>query len=358
VNDFHHAQDAYLNIVVGNVYYVKFTKDPLKFIRDEYERDTKKFNYNLSKMFDKDVVRGNDVAWRVESTIATVKEMLAKNTPILTRLNFVGHGEIANETLYGADKAKKDVYIPLKTNDPRMQDVTKYGGFTSATTAYFFLVEHGNEGKRIRTLETVPVYMRERLEKGREELQRYCEDSLGLINPSIRLPRIKLQSLIKKDGYYVHISGKTGNQITVRNAVCMCLRQNWIDYIRLLEKYQEKGELDKMVTAQKNLELYDILLDKHENSIYKYRPNAIGKKLKMARQKFENLDSGKQGIVLLQILQATQVGIAKSDLTLIGEAAMTGVMLFGKNITKSSECLLINQSVTGLYESSVNLLTV
>jgi CRISPR-associated endonuclease Csn1 len=156
----------------------------------------------------------------------------------------------------------------------------------------------------------------------------------------------------------VHISGKTGNQITVRNAVCMCLRQNWIDYIRLLEKYQEKGELDKMVTAQKNLELYDILLDKHENSIYKYRPNAIGKKLKMARQKFENLDSGKQGIVLLQILQATQVGIAKSDLTLIGEAAMTGVMLFGKNITKSSECLLINQSVTGLYESSVNLLTV
>lgn len=27
VNDFHHAKDAYLNIVVGNTYYVKFTKD-------------------------------------------------------------------------------------------------------------------------------------------------------------------------------------------------------------------------------------------------------------------------------------------------------------------------------------------
>ena len=33
VNEFHHAHDAYLNIVVGNVYYVKFTQDPLKFIK-------------------------------------------------------------------------------------------------------------------------------------------------------------------------------------------------------------------------------------------------------------------------------------------------------------------------------------
>ena len=33
VNDLHHAKDAYLNIVMGNVYNVKFTKDPLKFIK-------------------------------------------------------------------------------------------------------------------------------------------------------------------------------------------------------------------------------------------------------------------------------------------------------------------------------------
>lgn len=33
VNDFHHAQDAYLNIVVGNVYYMKFTNNPLRFVQ-------------------------------------------------------------------------------------------------------------------------------------------------------------------------------------------------------------------------------------------------------------------------------------------------------------------------------------
>ena len=34
VNDHHHAKDAYLNIVVGNVYIEKFTNNPLKFIKE------------------------------------------------------------------------------------------------------------------------------------------------------------------------------------------------------------------------------------------------------------------------------------------------------------------------------------
>ncbi len=34
LNDMHHAKDAYLNIVVGNTYYVKFTANPIRFIKD------------------------------------------------------------------------------------------------------------------------------------------------------------------------------------------------------------------------------------------------------------------------------------------------------------------------------------
>lgn len=33
LNDTHHAKDAYLNIVVGNTYYTKFTNNPMNFIR-------------------------------------------------------------------------------------------------------------------------------------------------------------------------------------------------------------------------------------------------------------------------------------------------------------------------------------
>ena len=41
VNDLHHAKDAYLNIVVGNVYYTKFTDNPMRYIK-EYHKNEKK----------------------------------------------------------------------------------------------------------------------------------------------------------------------------------------------------------------------------------------------------------------------------------------------------------------------------
>ena len=160
VNEFHHAHDAYLNIVVGNVYYVKFTQNPLHFIKKEYGKDANKHSYHLGRMFDWDVIRGEEVAWigPVENghpgTIVTVKEMLDKNTPLMTRRSFEQHGAIANETLYSARKAKAspENYISLKSCDERLADVKKYGGFTSISGAYFFLVEHEVKEKKVRQL--------------------------------------------------------------------------------------------------------------------------------------------------------------------------------------------------------------
>lgn len=54
----------------------------------------------------------------------------------------------------------------------------------------------------------------------------------------------------------------------------------------------------------------------------------------------------------------TQIALGGANLKLIGEAEKTGVMLISKDITTLDEMLLINQSVTGLYEQKVNLLTV
>ena len=48
----------------------------------------------------------------------------------------------AEQTVYSAKEAKAQGYIPVKTSDKRMSDVTKYGGFSSVTGAYYFLVEH------------------------------------------------------------------------------------------------------------------------------------------------------------------------------------------------------------------------
>ena len=80
VNDFHHAKDAYLNIVVGNVYHTKFTRDPLRFVRSGQ-------TYSMNRVFDYDVVRGGETAWKAgeDGTIFTVRRMMRKNNILVTR---------------------------------------------------------------------------------------------------------------------------------------------------------------------------------------------------------------------------------------------------------------------------------
>lgn len=365
INEFHHAQDAYLNIVVGNVYDTKFTQNPLHFIKKEYAEDTDKNNYNLSRMFDWDVIRGDRVAWLAQKkggpagTIATVKEMIGRNTPLMTRLSFEGHGGIANETLYGAKKASREKYIPLKATDKKMQDVTKYGGFTSAATAYFFLVEYEVKGKKVRSLETVPVYMKEKIETDPNALLWYCSEVLRLENPDIRLKKIKLQSLIKKDGFFAYISGRTENRISLYNAVNLCLSQEWIGYVKKLDKYNEFSQLDRELTKEKNEELYQELMEKHRKGIYARRPNSMGEKLINAWSSFEQLELEKQCEVLVQIIKLSSIGAAVSaDLTLVGAASKCGTMKISKNISDENEFILINQSVTGLFERRIDLQTV
>ncbi len=362
VNEFHHANDAYLNIVVGNVYYTKFTQNPMNYIKD-YRNDSQKYAYNLYKLFERDVERGGYTAWVAEDknrdghgTIVTVRKVMSKNTPLLTRMSFEGHGQISDGNIVAHSKAKDKVYIPIKGNNPKLADVEKYGGLNKTKTAYFFLVEHEVKGQRVRTLETVPLYLKAKLERD-DNLTKYCEADLGLVKPSVRVARIPIQSALKINNYLVNISRKTNKQLGVRNAMNLCLAQNWISYIRLLEKDDLNSNL---LNSKKNLELYDLLTEKHQHAVFANRQNPVGGKLVTSRQKFVELSADKQAYILNQILLLTSIGAStnQADLSLIGESAHTGAMLISKEITKYKSIEMINQSVTGMFEKRIDLLTI
>ena len=48
INDYHHAKDAYLNIVVGNVFDVRFTRNAYNFIKDKKDELLEKSPFDLS----------------------------------------------------------------------------------------------------------------------------------------------------------------------------------------------------------------------------------------------------------------------------------------------------------------------
>ncbi len=355
INDFHHAQDAYLNIVVGNVYHTKFTKNPWNFITKQYEQDKRANHYNLARMFDWDVARGNEIAWLAKKgdepgTISTVRKMMAKNTPLMTRMSFEQHGGIANATLYSAKKAKPENYIPLKASDAKLSDVEKYGGFTSATIAYYFIVQHKEGKKETISIEGLPLYCKAKIESDVEGLEKYCENVLGYGEVRILRRKLKIQSLLEVNGYQMHLSGKTGNQLTFRNAINLHLQKKWTDYIRKLEKTANSKQVDQDVCHESNMELYDILTDKHLHSIYARRPNPYGSKLQNDRGTFAGLEVLQQCEALLQILQLSKIGITRTNLTLIGESLNSGEMKMSKNLKAEDHPAIICQSVTGLYK--------
>lgn len=367
VNDFHHAQDAYLNIAVGNTYHVKFTKNPQRFIQ-EYRKNPEKNSFHMYKLFEHTVRRGNEVAWDAKNraSIGIVKKVMRKNTPIITRMNYEKHGAIAEQTIYSAKDAMKvggKGYLPVKKTDTKLADTTRYGGYSSFTGTYFFLVEHTIKGKRVRTLEAMPLYLEDYLNTC-EKMEAYCRDNLGYVNPEVRLKKIKMYSLIKVDGFCLYLTGRSGNQLLVSNAVEMALGYEDILYIKRISETYEKGYADEQldsigyISKERNMKLYRTLVDKHCNTIYKNRPNPVGEKLEGWTENFEKLGLKKQIYVLLQILQLSQLTNMGADLTDIGGVKKTGVSTLNKKISEKKEFKLINQSITGLYESQVDLLTV
>lgn len=362
VNDFHHAQDAYLCIAVGNTYYVKFTKNPAQFIK-QYKSNQAENEYHMSRLFEYEVKRGNEVAWTLNnekgnSSISIINKAMSKNTILITRMVHEGSGELFNATLYSAKKAKKESYVPFKSSDARLRDVESYGGYSSVSTAYFFLVEHEEKGKRIRTIETLPLMLKESIGDDRENLTNYCINELQLKEPDVRLNKIKLMSLVKRDGYYIYLSGKTGGQISIWNGVSLVLKANWIQYIKKIEKVCNAQVEEAVITKEINIKLYDELVYKHENTIFSKRINPIISILKKGRSQFLELDEKTQCSILYEILKISQLGPAVGNLVEIGGSKNSGTLKINSKISNCVEFKLVNQSITGLYQSEIDLLTI
>ena len=361
-NDHYLAKDAYLNIVVGNVWYTKFTSSPMWYIEKEYR--TGRSEYNLNRMYDFDVIRDDRIAWIAErkkkdipGTIAVVNKVMSKNTPITITKTTEGHGGITNATISKASKAKPGVYLPLKS-DEHYSDVTKYGGKTSIKTAYAFLVEHTDKKKgRIRTICTIPLYFAFNI-KTKEDIKKYCIEKLGLIDPDVRVSKIMFNSEIEIDGYSYLLGGKSAAQFHIVNNVPMIFNQEWQTYISKIEKYINFKKIDRAVSAEKNLELYDEILFKHETDIFLKKKLPVYDMLLADREKFENLAIEEQMQALCQILTLTRMGTNLINLSLLGEGSCIGTMNISCNISNYKSAILVERSITGLYKKKIDLLAV
>jgi CRISPR-associated endonuclease Csn1 len=359
VNNYHHAKDAYLNIVVGNVYDTKFTKSPLNFIQGKGGK-----NYSLNRMYDFDVERAGIVAWKKgnEGSLKTVRRFMKKNNILFTRHAFEVKGGLFDQTIMKKGKGQ----VPIKGGDERLSDISKYGGYNKVSGAYFFLVEHTVKKKRIRTLEFAPVYLAKKMED-QTALLEFCTKEIGLVEPRVLVSRVKINTMFEIDGFKMHISGRTGNSILYKCGEQLVTNYEDEQYLKGIGKYLGRvkvarkelpiNEHDK-INAERNFEIYNLYLSKLKSSIYNVHLDSQIKHFENGKEKFEKLSLLDQCQVLNNTLNLFKCTSDGANLSLIGAGAKCGRLLIGKNITLKSRVYIVNQSITGLFEQKVDLLAI
>ena len=357
MNDYHHAKDAYLNIVVGNAYFVKFTSNPIHFIKENPGR-----SYNLKKMFEQErIERNGEIAWEGgNGTIVTVRKFMEKNNILVTRRSYEATGALFDQQIVKKGKGQ----VPIKSSDERLCDIQKYGGYNKEAGAYFVLAEsEGKKGKKIRTIEYVPIRLKKEIQKSEENIIRYLEEERQLKNPRVLVPEIKIDTLLCVDGFYMWVSGRSGDQLLMQGANQLVLSQEETEILKKIVQYVERKKQNKELKIydsdhleeKKVVMLYETFLNKLTNTVYAKKLGAQAKTLTEKREKFKELCIEEKCIVLYEVLHFFQCQSAAADLKLIGGSGRAGILCLNKNITDCSRIEMIHQSPTGIYEQTVDL---
>ena len=257
--------------------------------------------------------------------------------------------------------------IPIKGIDERLANIEKYGGYNKATGAYFMLVKSKDKkNKEIRTLEYIPVYMKDQIEKDEIAALTYLKEIKQLKDPEILIKKIKTDTLFKADGFKMWLSGRTGTQLIFKGANQLILPMEDTQILKKVVKYVTRKKENKDVvlnqrdelTEEMLVKLYDTFIDKIQNTVYGIRLMTQAQTLTEKRENFLKLSCEDKCIVLNEILHMFQCQSGAANLKMIGGPGSAGLLYLNSNITKYKKLSIINQSVTGVYQNEVDLLTV
>jgi CRISPR-associated endonuclease Csn1 len=367
VNDLHHAKDAYLNIVVGNVYHCRFTK---KFYVEQ------KYSLKTKTIFSHDVKDGDKIVWDGKNSIENVRRTMMKNNIRCTKYAFIKKGGFFDQN-------------PLKATSglaPRKAglDVERYGGYDNSTAPAFILVTYMDKGKKEAMIMPIESRFFDKFFVDEEYAQNYTKNTLekvwgrengqitGICFPMGMKP-LKINTVFSFDGFRACIIKKANKSkiIGLSSMMPLVVGESWEKYVKKLEAFIGKKEnnenlkLDENydgISREKNEQLYEILLDKIENHLYSIPFSAQITVLKDGFHKFKNLDTENQVKVLNQIVLLLKTGRASScNFKLVNGSPNAGAFTESSKISnwqkQFSDVRIINVSASGIYEScSGNLL--
>jgi len=354
LNDLHHAKDAYLNIVVGNVYHAHFTSDPRKWIKSN---QNKRYTLKPEVIFS-ETPKHETSAWAGQATISTLKHTILRNDILVTRQTYEETGQISDLNIV---KKSSDL-LPIK-NTNRLQNTEKYGGYNSLKGAFFSLVElDGRKNTRERRLVQIPIIHA-------KNPSQYITIQFPDKSPKVILEKIPFKSYMKINTLPVHLTGKTDRYITFNHAVQVIFSIEDVVYIKNIVRAvgkinQSKGkyiisEEKDGVSKASNALLYGKFIDKVaalERKMPAMKSQTAD--LQSNVSKFTELTLDEQLSLFAEYLKLFSCTAATAKLKIVGASTdFVGKGRTSSVIAEFDSFKLIHQSPTGLYERTIDLKT-
>ncbi len=367
LNELHHAKDAYLNIVVGNVFDTKYTSDFYKYTNGiEYGNLSTPFKYNVSG------------AWQVgkEGTVLTVRKAMDRNDILFTRQPVTRKGQLFNVQI-----VKKGAYrgvLATKGSDEKLKALVaekgdsastydewtaKYGGYNSLATSHFALIKHEEKGKKYVSFIPISMINAKKLESPNNLLQ-YCSNILGLKSPSIVRTKLLINTQLKIDGYLFAITGSSnrGSVVTVNSNIPLILSRESEETLKRIDSFFKKNENNKnfepnpqfdKITNENTEALFSELVRKNTTNLYCKRPGNQNKILNdNALNTFLNLTLLDKCNIIREIIKYYGMNNGLANFTLIGGSKACGTLTkSSKQDLEKSIIIIYDQSITGLFET-------
>lgn len=363
VNELHHAHDAYLNIVVGNVLHTKYTQSWFK------------KEPNFKKPFEKDVAG----VWDKENTIEVVRKELKKRTILFTRQPEMMTGQLFDLNIL--KKGEKKGMIPnklplslkeeIKNNPEKRSELyeewtNKYGGYNSIAISHFTLIKRKDKKNTVYTFVRIPIIRAEEL-SNRANIISYCEKELGYKEVEVVRAKILKNTPISVDNFLFAISSSYDkDNIWLKSSIPLFLNNEDTFYVKKIEKFLEKKKTNKdllvdekydEINREKNIELYNTLLEKTRLPIYKRRSGSVTSILVEGKETFEQLSLESQLNVLINIVSNLGMSNGVCDLSALGGTKNCGKLRLAITSINPNKkkIVLIDQSITGIYEEKFEL---
>lgn len=349
-SDIHHAHDAYLNIVVGNVFNVRFA---------DWVHKMDNYSLNFDALFGHTI----DGAWSPVEHLNNVDKALATNSVHLTKYQTRQKGELFKQLPVAVGS---DQLVPRKKG----LDIKKYGGYNKPSVSFYVLVKY-KKGKKYN-LTLLPIRL---LEVGNFEkdklatIERIAKSELGEGISDLSLPLgdriIKVNTVFSLDGFKVCLAGKSGASIVFRSLETPFYGKDTIEYIKKIENLSKKLKNDKTYASDSfdglspdgNCRLFDELTVKIKGAHFSKMPGGkLAVASKEGRIKFEHLGINDQIEVLESLILYLKTNRSGGcNLSAMGEAKNAGRVIGDSNISNwlkyYHDIRIIDRSASGLFET-------